>query len=85
MSITDSQRQQIRDRAGDCCEYCRLPSSGSRLPFHVDHVRPRKHNGTDIAENLCLACYQCNGYKGTNIAGYDPQNDQITPLFNPRT
>ncbi len=84
MAITNAQRQTVATRAGDCCEYCRLPRSGSKLPFHVDHIRPLKHDGTDETDNLCLACYQCNGHKGTNIAGYDPQTDDITALFHPR-
>jgi hypothetical protein len=39
-------RQQVRARAGDRCEYCRLPDwldfSG---PFHVEHVIARQHTG----------------------------------------
>ena len=35
-------------------------------------------------ENLAYACRYCNGYKGPNIAGIDPQTGQISPLFNPR-
>lgn len=35
-------------------------------------------------ENLALACLPCNAYKGANIAGYDPQSDEVERLFNPR-
>lgn len=84
MSITDRQRQLVRERAENCCEYCRLPESGGTITFHVDHIRPIKHNGGDDTDNLCLACYKCNRYKGDNIAGYDPKSDILTPFYHPR-
>jgi hypothetical protein len=34
---------------------------------------------------LALACFHCNTFKGTNVAGYDPNTGDLTPLFNPRT
>lgn len=55
------------------------------LPFGVDHIRPQYHGGATIADNLAFACFDCNTYKGTNIAGYDPEDDSIHVLFNPRT
>lgn len=75
----------VRDRAGGCCEYCRLQQRDEQyLRFHVEHVVPRKHGGTDEIGNLALACHKCNRSKGTNIAGIDPQSGQIVPLFHPR-
>lgn len=35
-------------------------------------------------ENSCLACAHCNSAKGPNAAGYDPETDNLVPLFNPR-
>jgi hypothetical protein len=29
-------------------------------------------------------CVFCNGYKGPNISGLDPDSGKLTPLFNPR-
>jgi 5-methylcytosine-specific restriction endonuclease McrA len=84
MTLTDRDKQLVRVRAGECCEYCRLPESGGTIPFHVDHIRPIKHNGSDDVSNLCFACYACNLYKGDNIAGYDPETDALTPLYHPR-
>lgn len=52
--------------------------------LHLEHVRPRKHGGSDDASNLCLACIDCNLYKGPNLTGIDPDTGAITPLFNPR-
>lgn len=84
MSITRVQRQLVRERAGECCEYCRLPASAGTVTFHVDHIIPLKHGGPDETDNLCLACYKCNGHKGYEIAGFDPADGALTRLYHPR-
>jgi 5-methylcytosine-specific restriction endonuclease McrA len=79
-------RRFVRLRAGDACEYCGLRQDQSPLAsLHVDHVRPRKHHGGDDPENLALACIDCNLARGSNISGFDPNTQQLTPLFNPRS
>lgn len=79
-------RESVRQRAEDRCEYCRLPQAAAPfVPFHVEHVIARQHGGSDDSENLAWACHRCNAYKGTNIAGVDPQTRVIVPLFHPRT
>ncbi len=85
MSITAAQRRAVIQRAGDCCEYCRLTEIDELAPFHVDHIVPRKNNGTDDLDNLCLACYMCNLFKGSNMAAADPLTGAAAFLFNPRT
>jgi hypothetical protein len=78
-------RNLVRRRAGDRCEYCRLHQDQSPLAsLQLEHIRPRKHNGTDDLDNLALACIDCNLHKGTNVAGYDSQTGTLTELFNPR-
>lgn len=57
----------IRDRAKDLCEYCRLPARFAELPMQIDHVVARKHGGSTIDDNLALACFYCNSYKGSNV------------------
>jgi HNH endonuclease len=74
----------VRDRAGNTCEYCHLPQRFSRLPFTLDHVVARQHQGPTIESNLALACASCNLHKGPNIAGIDPITKQMTRLFHPR-
>jgi hypothetical protein len=74
----------IRQRAGGCCEYCQLPQAGSRVPFEIDHIIPRKHRGTTTAGNLALSCYYCNVHKGPNLAGRDPQTGKVVRLYHPR-
>ena len=78
-------RNLVRRRAGDRCEYCGLHQFLSPLAsLQVEHIRPRKHGGSDDADNLALACIDCNLHKGTNVAGYDLQTDALTELFHPR-
>lgn len=84
MSISADQRSRVRERAGDCCEYCRVSQSSHFARFHVDHVVATKHGGTDTADNLCLACAKCNGYKRSNVAALDPLTRAATKLYDPR-
>lgn len=84
MTVSQPTRRFVRQRAGDCCEYCRLASSDGTVTFHVDHIRPLKHGGSDDENNLCLACYNCNMHKSHDLTGIDPVTDEITPLYHPR-
>ena len=84
MSISLLQRQFVRDRAGHCCEYCRLLHSGSTAPFHVDHIIPLKHDGSNDDSNLCLACFECNAHKSHDLTGFDPATGAVTRLYHPR-
>jgi hypothetical protein len=77
-------RQLVRTRASFRCEYCRLPQSFSDLRFHVEHIIPCQHGGTDELDNLALACPNCNLLKGPNLTGIDPLSREIVRLFNPR-
>ena len=74
----------VRRRAGNACEYCRLPQPFSLLRFSIDHVIALQHGGQTIASNLALTCPFCNRHKGLNIAGIDPRTMQMTRLFHPR-
>ena len=75
----------VRDRAGDHCEYCRLPQAAApAFTFHVEHIRARQHGGSDDLSNLALACPDCNRRKGPNLSGIDAESQQLVPLFNPR-
>ncbi|MBZ0299126.1 MAG: HNH endonuclease [Anaerolineae bacterium] len=85
MTVSPSQRQFVRERARGCCEYCRLGQIGKTVPFHIDHIVPVKHGGSDDVDNLCLACYNCNAYKSHDLTGFDPVTGEITRLYHPRT
>ena len=78
-------RALVWERAGSSCEYCRLLQSDTPFrTFHIDHIRPRKHSGSDDASNLALACDRCSLHKGSNLTGVDSETGQIALLFNPR-
>jgi 5-methylcytosine-specific restriction endonuclease McrA len=70
-------------RAGNCCEYCRLPHDNSGIVgFHIEHIYAKKHGGSDELQNLCLSCAHCNWAKGTDLSGL--LDGKIVPLFHPR-
>jgi len=78
-------RTAVRQRAGDCCEYCRRQQADSPLiPLQTEHIIPRKHGGSDHPDNLALACSECNLHKGSNLTGIDPESNEVTRLFDPR-
>jgi hypothetical protein len=79
------RRQQVRERAADRCEYCRLSQRHDPFhPFHAEHIVARQHGGKDELQNLAWACHQCNLHKGPNLAGIDPDTNQMVRLFHPR-
>lgn len=83
--MTEAVRRHVRERAGHRCEYCQLHQDDSPLAaLHIEHIRPKKHGGSDDTDNLCLACIDCNLHKGTNLTGIDPITGAITKLFHPR-
>jgi 5-methylcytosine-specific restriction endonuclease McrA len=78
-------RVLVRRRAGDACEYCRIPQRATPyISFHVEHITARQHGGGDDPDQLALACDRCNAYKGSNLTSIDPETGSIVPLFNPR-
>lgn len=77
-------RRIVSERAGNCCEYCRLAQDDSFFAHEVDHIIAEKHRGTTTEDNLCLSCFDCNRYKGSDIASLDPETERLTALFHPR-
>lgn len=79
-------RELVQARAGNSCEYCKMHQRYyPRWTFHVEHILPRQHGGTEQPENLALACHLCNRKKGPNLSGIDPESKKLIRLFNPRT
>jgi 5-methylcytosine-specific restriction endonuclease McrA len=77
-------RRQVIERAGGCCEYCRIQVADRLLPFEIDHVIAEKHGGATDANNLCVACFRCNSFKGSDIASIDPLTGNPAFLYHPR-
>ncbi len=84
MSLPVEIRREVRERAGNRCEYCRIFQN--RFPlvaFHVEHVIARQHGGSDQLSNLCLACHWCNLFKGPNLSSI--YEGKLVRLFHPRS
>jgi hypothetical protein len=77
-------RRQLRQRARNRCEYCLLAEEHAFFAHEPDHIVAEKHGGETTLENLALACFDCNRFKGTDIASLDPKSKRLTALFNPR-
>lgn len=78
-------RREVSERARDCCEYCLTAQADRAIDFAIDHIIAEKHGGQTVSDNLCLSCYWCNSYKGSDLSSVDWATDrQIVPLFNPR-
>jgi 5-methylcytosine-specific restriction endonuclease McrA len=77
-------RRLVTERAEGYCEYCGVHADDVTLPHEPDHVFATKHGGETTADNLALACFVCNRFKGTDLASIDPQTDQVVRLFHPR-
>lgn len=83
--ISEKLKQKIRRQAKNRCGYCLLPQDLNPSLLEIEHIIPTAEGGTDEEENLWLACRLCNGYKGMQTSVIDPQTNQKTSIFNPRT
>jgi hypothetical protein len=84
MTIPETIRARVRQRANNRCEYCLSPQAFVMGRLQIDHVLPLAKGGSDSEANLCLACELCNQYKWTKTDAVDPQTGVTVPLFNPR-
>lgn len=82
--IPEAVRQRVAEAARFRCGYCLISQQIAGPVLEVDHILPEARGGTADEENLWLACGWCNGYKGAQVDGLDPQTGQREPLFNPR-
>ncbi|MBI3411419.1 MAG: HNH endonuclease [Planctomycetes bacterium] len=63
-------RQLVQERARLRCEYCQIHEADDpAFSFHIEHIIPKKHRGTDALSNLAWSCHFCNRAKGSNLAG----------------
>lgn len=83
--IPAALRRRVCKRAGTRCEYCLLAEEHAFFPYEADHIIAEKHGGATTADNLAWACFDCNRFKGSDIASLDPVGGRLVPLFNPRT
>ncbi len=83
--MTRAVRAAVRERAKNCCEYCRAQAGFSHDPFSAEHIFPVAKGGTDEAENLAWSCLGCNFSKFTATHHIDLVSGEIVRLFHPRT
>lgn len=83
-AIPRAVRRQVRDRAGNHCEYCQHPASHSCASFVCEHVVPRVRGAGNTLPELAWSCPACNSHKYAKTHARDPQTGRIVPLFNPR-
>ena len=84
LRVIQKQREQVRKRAKDCCEYFRSSSQFAPDAFSVEHIIPRAKGGKTRLDNLALACQGCNNHKYIKIEALDPVSGESVQLFNPR-
>ena len=84
MPVSAIVRRIVHERAGGRCEYCHADERWQFVRFTLDHVTPRSAAGGDDAENLALACRNCNERRGNRCEGVDPATGLTIQIFNPR-
>ena len=72
--VTQALRGRVIAAAKERCDYCLTSQSFTAMPLHVEHIIPIAVGGPTTEENLWLACPLCNGYKGNQTHGTDPEN-----------
>ena len=82
--IPESLRKKVAETAEYRCGYCQTSQEFTAMPMHLEHIVPLADGGDSQETNLWLACPLCNGFKGIQTHGIDPETEIKTPLFNPR-
>ncbi len=82
--IPTSLREAVAERAKQRCEYCWMPQFATLHKHEPDHIIPRQHGGETNLENLALACFRCNRYKGPNVGSFDPETGDLVAFYHPR-
>ena len=83
MPVPSALRSYIAQRDKRRCAYCLTTEENCGLRMHLDHIIPEGVGGLTIPDNLCLACFSCNVYKGVQQIVIDPQSGEAVPLFHP--
>jgi len=78
-------QREVRLRAAERCEYCRLHQASQQATFHIDHIVPQARGGGTESANLALSCVSCSLRKGARTLATDPDTASEVPLYNPRS
>ena len=82
-AIAQALRRLVAERAHGRCEYCQT-AQAVVVEMEVDHITPEVAGGVTDADNLCLTCVGCNGFKLAFQTGIDQETGEDAPLFHPR-
>lgn len=66
--VPAAMRHEVRERAHGCCGSCLLAEDDAYFPHESDHIISLKHRGLSVRENLAWSCFDCNRFKGSDIA-----------------
>ena len=83
MSVSAAANKQVKARAAERCQFCRMHQSLQGATFHIEHVIPVSAGGTSDLSNLVLACPSCNLHKANRVDAVDPQTGLSVRLFHP--
>jgi HNH endonuclease len=83
--IPKALRTKVAAQAKYRCGYCLSQELITGMVMEFDHIIPTSASGKNIEENLWLACTTCNDTKNDRTQARDPLNNELVPLFNPRT
>ncbi|WP_373548971.1 HNH endonuclease [Haliscomenobacter sp.] len=84
LSISQSTREAVAQRANYCCEYCKSQDKYAPNSFTIDHILPESLSGSSDIGNLAYACFLCNRLKSNKVKVLDRSSHLWTPVFNPR-
>jgi hypothetical protein len=82
--LTQQQRNLIKQRANNCCEYCKSQAKFSPDSFSIEHIIPRSKGGTSDLDNLAVACQGCNNFKYSHTQAIDPITGELAQIYHPR-
>jgi hypothetical protein len=82
--VSRGLRERVAKAASHCCGYCRTPEFIAGYRLTIEHVIPEARGGKTVEENLWLACYTCNEFKGARTHARDPETEKRVRLWNPR-
>lgn len=79
-----SIKEQVKERASGCCEYCFCQVAFSPDSFSIEHIIPLSKSGSEELKNLAYSCQGCNNHKYTATEAIDPVSGNMVTLYHPR-
>ena len=72
-------RQRILQRDQSTCQLC----GQTEGQLHIDHIIPKRLQGSDLDENLRVLCQSCNLHRGGSFFEHDRTPPTLHELFTP--